>query len=124
MKTTDRSKTIGGSEIAAILAIDPYKSPYQLWLEKTGREPGFTGNKFTEAGIILEDAVARFFEKRTGYKVEMPDKEHYISKDFPFASGSPDRKYLTNNNITRILECKTNQMTVDDTQMPWFTQLQ
>lgn len=34
---TDRSKFIGGSDAAAILGLSPWKSPYQLWLEKTGQ---------------------------------------------------------------------------------------
>ncbi|WP_410960483.1 YqaJ viral recombinase family protein, partial [Salmonella sp. SAL4361] len=32
-----RKKGIGGSDVAAILGFSPYKSPYQLWLDKTGR---------------------------------------------------------------------------------------
>ena len=30
-----RKKGIGGSDVAAILGFSPYKSPYQLWLDKT-----------------------------------------------------------------------------------------
>ncbi len=33
----DRKKYIGGSDIASILGISPYKTSYQLWLEKTGK---------------------------------------------------------------------------------------
>lgn len=32
----DRSQFIGGSDVAAILGISPWKSPYQLYLEKIG----------------------------------------------------------------------------------------
>ncbi|HEX7647500.1 MAG TPA: YqaJ viral recombinase family protein [Noviherbaspirillum sp.] len=33
----DRSKFIGGSDAAAILGVSKWKTPYQLWLEKTGQ---------------------------------------------------------------------------------------
>ena len=32
-----RTKGIGGSDVSIIAGINPYKSVYQLWLEKTGR---------------------------------------------------------------------------------------
>ncbi|HFC9341278.1 TPA: YqaJ viral recombinase family protein, partial [Enterococcus hirae] len=33
----DRKKGIGGSDVATVLGLNKYKSPYQLWLEKTGQ---------------------------------------------------------------------------------------
>ena len=32
-----RKLGIGGSDVAAILGLSKYKSPYQLWLDKTSR---------------------------------------------------------------------------------------
>lgn len=32
----DRSKFIGGSDVAAILGLSPWKTPFQLWQEKSG----------------------------------------------------------------------------------------
>ncbi|TGY23723.1 endonuclease, partial [Enterococcus hirae] len=31
----DRKRGIGGSDVATVLGLNKYKSPYQLWLEKT-----------------------------------------------------------------------------------------
>jgi putative phage-type endonuclease len=39
MATIDRRKFIGSSDIAAVLGISPWKTPYQLWQEKTSQEP-------------------------------------------------------------------------------------
>lgn len=33
-----RDKGIGGSDAAVIMGLNPYKSPYQLWLERPGRQ--------------------------------------------------------------------------------------
>lgn len=34
----NRKKGIGASECAIVLGLCKYKSPYELWLEKTGRK--------------------------------------------------------------------------------------
>jgi predicted phage-related endonuclease len=36
----DRRKCIGGSDIDAILGLSPYRTPVDVWAEKTGRSPG------------------------------------------------------------------------------------
>lgn len=66
-----RKKGIGGSDVAAILGLSKYKSPYQLWLDKTNRataddsqsEPAYWGN-------TLEDVVAKEFAKRQNVKIQ------------------------------------------------------
>lgn len=65
----DRRKGIGGSDVGTILGLNKWKSPYQLWLEKTGQveldesnsEPAYWGN-------VLEEIVAKEFTERTGKK--------------------------------------------------------
>lgn len=54
---TIRSKSIGGSEIAAMLGLCEYQSPYALWLAKTGRGVPFTGNADTRRGKAMEPAL-------------------------------------------------------------------
>ena len=34
--SSDRDKYIGGSDAGTILGLNPWKSPYTLWCEKTG----------------------------------------------------------------------------------------
>ena len=36
-----RKKGIGSSDAAAAIGLSPYKSQLELWMEKTGRSPGF-----------------------------------------------------------------------------------
>ena len=55
----DRNKGLGGSDIGVILGLNPKKTPYQLWAEKTGRVDGSVDNNFTRAaGINTDDIVA------------------------------------------------------------------
>jgi len=56
-----RRKGIGASDMAAILGVSPYSTPYQIWCEKTGRSTGFVGNFATQRGTELEaKARARY----------------------------------------------------------------
>lgn len=60
-----RKGGIGASESAAILGVSPYSTPYQVWLEKTGRVKGFEGNFATERGNDLEGKARAKYELLT-----------------------------------------------------------
>ena len=54
----DREKYIGGSDIPVIMNISPYKSRFDLLLEKAGYKTDmFEGNIYTEYGNQLEPAI-------------------------------------------------------------------
>ena len=36
----ERTKGIGGSDVATVLGLNPYKTPLSLWEEKTGKTEG------------------------------------------------------------------------------------
>lgn len=56
--TIDREHWIGGSDVPIIMGISPFKTRYQLLLEKTGlAESDFTGNKYTYYGQDLEPQI-------------------------------------------------------------------
>lgn len=57
----ERQNHLGGTDLPVILGIDPYKSPYELWLEKTGKvEPEEKSTAAQLAGHILEDGLLKF----------------------------------------------------------------
>lgn len=85
-----RKQTIGGSEVSAIVGLNPYVSPYSLWAERTGRTAPFEGNLMTRIGTALEDTVARLFEETSGIRVQRTNFIWYNS-DFPHMHASPDR---------------------------------
>lgn len=49
-----RMAGIGGSDIAAVLGLSPYKTALQLWMEKTGRN-----TTETEGACVLRLATIR-----------------------------------------------------------------
>lgn len=103
--TALRSDTIGGSDAAAILGLSPYKSPYALWAEKTGKvvPEDISGKEAVRLGTDLEEYVARRFTEQTGKKVR---RENYtiFRDDMPFAHANYDRLIVGER---AGLECKT-----------------
>lgn len=99
-----RKKSIGGSDAAVIAGLNSYKSPYALWVEKTGKGP--LTESVTEAmrqGTDLEDYVAKRFEEKTGKSVKILPTTIKNSA-YPFAHANVDRWILGEN---AGLECKT-----------------
>ena len=66
----ERTKGIGGSDVATVLGLNPYKTPLQLWEEKTCKSKGHEASEAAYWGTQLEDLVAKEFSKRTGMKVQ------------------------------------------------------
>jgi putative phage-type endonuclease len=58
----DWLKTISASKIPAILGISPWQSRYALWHLMAGNTEPWAGNKNTERGTYLENAVFGWFE--------------------------------------------------------------
>ena len=86
----ERRKSIGGSEIGAILGMHPWQSAYSLWAERTGRIPAFEGNLQSKMGTFLEEFVAQLFAEISGKKVQ---RTNYIYRNdkYPGLHASPDR---------------------------------
>jgi len=54
---TKTSTTVGASQLAAVLGISPYQTPWEAWATLTGRLEPWRGNNATRAGTLLENAV-------------------------------------------------------------------
>ena len=76
----DRDKYIGGSELSTILGVNPYKSAYDLWLEKTGKveRQDLTGNKAVEVGNYFEDGLLKFAADTLGMVVDKKNTERRV----------------------------------------------
>lgn len=85
-----RQKGIGGSDVAAILGINPYRTPLDIYREKTteiteDRAP----SEAAYWGTQLESIVAQEFSKRTGFMIQRvyhqlaSNLDHYIGTSTP-----------------------------------------
>jgi putative phage-type endonuclease len=76
----ERKGFIGGSDISVVMGVNPWKTPLQLWAEKTGAvEPAdLSDNEAVQMGIELEDTVARLFTKKTGMAVRRAPQNYTL----------------------------------------------
>ncbi len=84
-----RKKRLGGSEIASVLGINPYKSRRILWCEKVGRlEPeDISWKPHVRRGIVNEPVARKMVEKQFGVSLTVPTLVH---PRWPFLSASLD----------------------------------
>ena len=128
-----RKNGIGSSEAATIMGLNPFETPYQLWMRKKGYTPPTEENFAMKAGHYLEDAVSQFYADATASTIIKRSAIDWIAqdKDKPFMQVSPDRTMWeagaqhTEAN-KGIVECKTTQRQIDETDLPrhWYIQLQ
>lgn len=101
-----RTKGIGGSDVSVIAGVNPFRSIFQLWLEKTGQvEPEETENDNTHFGNVLEPVVKREFSKRTGLKVRAK-RALLQNEEYPFMLADLDGVIYENGKMN-LFEAKT-----------------
>ena len=84
-----RVKGIGGSDASVVCGQNRYKSPVELWMEKTGQiEPKVAGEA-AYWGTTLEPLVRAEFVQRTGLPIK---HEHAILQhsEYPFMLANLD----------------------------------
>lgn len=101
--TNDRKDYIGGSDISAVMGLSRWKTPLQLWAEKTGAvEPEDISNKdAVKWGNRLEEVCASAFEEESGLKVRRAP-QLYVSKDYPFMRCQVDRLITGTDDLLEI----------------------
>ena len=55
-----RKQGITATDVSVIAGLSPYKSPFRLWAEKTGRVEDQPVGEAAHRGILLEDTVGRY----------------------------------------------------------------
>lgn len=68
----DRRKGIGGSDVAAVLGLSKWKTPYQVWQDKLGLIPATPDNDSMKWGRLLEPVVRQQYAEATGREVKVP----------------------------------------------------
>lgn len=106
--SVDRSKYIGGSDIGAILGLSRFRTPLDVWMEKTGKEVKRLDSLALRFGSFAEEFVASEYSRSTGFEL-LHDESAHIHPHHSFMSAHIDRFVIIGNSSapTRILECKT-----------------
>lgn len=105
---------IGGSDAAALVGLNPYKTNIELWQEKTGRRtaPDISNEAFVKFGHDAEPLLRELFAlDHPQYDVGYVENNMFINDRYPFAHASLDG-WLTEKETGRkgILEIKTTNI--------------
>lgn len=108
----ERYKWIGGSDIACILNISPFKTRYELLQEKAQlKEDTFQGNEYTEYGNVMEAKIRDYINKT--YNRNFVEGQHIIEcPDRPLGV----RCHTDGEDADTILEVKTTSHVYDNVE--------
>lgn len=80
---------IGSSDIAALAGADPYRTPLDVWLDKTGREPDGIETRPMRLGKRLEPIILGEYQEETGRRAIL-NGHLYQHRDVEIALATPD----------------------------------
>ena len=107
----DREKFLGGSDIPIIMDLSPFKTRFDLLLEKAGyKKDEFTGNIYTDYGNALEPLIRDFIN--AGIQDPFVEGKHVREAEPDEIIGA--RIHTDGENSDTILEIKTTGEVTDD----------
>ena len=126
----ERQKGIGGSDAAAILGLNPYKTNVELWQEKTGltKAEDISGKPYVKYGIRAESFLRELFQLdypqyeviydcQDGYKI-------HKNKDYPFIFATLDGIIFEKETGRKgVLEIKTTNILQSMQREKWHDQI-
>lgn len=119
-----RRKTIGGTDIGAILGENNYKTAYEVWEEKVeGKTLDLSKNKSVVIGTLLEGALLEKYSKILGVKYAAYNTTVF-HKEHKFLSANIDGLALLEDlNVRNIIEIKTSSVFNKDEWGPAGSQI-
>ena len=111
-------KKITGTRLPGILGFDKYKNPFTIWCAIMHVfEEEFVGNKFTDAGKIIESTQIKYIKQLYGTKVVSPEDKYGINakenmgfdffKENEIFGGMWDALLQENGSTKAVFEIKT-----------------
>lgn len=90
LPVTDRAKGLGGTDLAAIMGLSPWRTPFDVWLSKTGRLKEQSGEtEWQRWGNLLEPFIASAYAAETQQKI-VKCGVTLANPKYPWMVGSPD----------------------------------
>ena len=96
-----RRAGIGASDVAGILGLSPWSSPYSIWATKVGLIPDDDMTEAMEMGLALEPAINALFHTRTGLHV-VGAQSTFQREDVPWARATLDGMVPTDGTNTTV----------------------
>lgn len=103
----DRQKGLGATDVAAIVGEKAFRSPIDVWFEKTGQAKPMKDNIVLRRGRYLEPLVVEWFTEQTGFQVtHNTDYTMHWHPTIPFLYATLDADVVESGQLG-VLECKT-----------------
>lgn len=110
----DRYKYIGGSDIPIIMGISPFKSRYDLLLEKAQlKDDDFKGNQYTEYGNTMEPKIRDYINSLPDFISDNYRESLHIKEYIGLNINGNLRLHLDGENSNSVLEVKTTSKLYD-----------
>lgn len=108
-----RHSFIGGSDAAAILGLNPWKTNVELWEEKTGRKEkeDISDKEAVKFGSMAEPYLRELFRlDNPDLEVRYMENNMFLNDTYPWAHASLDGWLKDREGRTGILEIKTTSV--------------
>lgn len=106
VRQAERMKRLGSGDIAAVLGLDPYKTAFDVWLQKKGLAEIQEQSEASLMGDLLEPVVAQRYAMANEGVILRPVLEPVVG-DEPWATATPDRIVTNDTAQEWVLEIKT-----------------
>lgn len=109
----NRTKGIGGSDIASVIGLNPWRSNIELWEIKTGRraQEDISEKPVVKYGTLAEEHLRELF------KLDFPEYHFFYEEnnswhntDYPWAQASLDGWLTDKEGRFGVWECKTTEI--------------
>lgn len=122
----NRTKGIGGSEIACVVGANPYKSTVDLWLEKIGEyiPEDISDKPYVKYGTEAEEHLREIFKLDYPEMRVLYDENNSFTNDrYPWAQASLDGWMYDQDGRLGILEIKTSNINTAAQNEKWKGQI-
>ena len=111
----DRKQGIGGSDVAAIMGLSPWKTPLGVYLDKVSDINRDNDNKHLKRGRRLERYILEEYseEKNVNVQTDLPQFKDSI---YPFLVGHVDGQVINSSNSKIYVEAKSYYGRLSDWQ--------
>lgn len=110
---SERAKRIGGSDIACIIGMNPWKTNVELWREKMGmsKPDDVSDNPYVRYGVEAEPVIRELFKlNHKDLRIEYTPDNLWLNDLYPFAHASLDGWVEDVDRKMGILEIKTGSI--------------
>lgn len=122
----NRSRGIGGSDISAVVGLNPYKTNVELWMEKTGQTTpeDISEKDYVRYGTEAESPLRELFKLDfPQYAVDYVENNSFTNSKYPWAVASLDGWMTDEDGRRGVWECKTTNILQSMQKEKWRNQI-